>query len=274
MQYNTENIMIPTSEWVICREGRTMPNRCVAYGCQKTHEDNVTLFKFPKESAEYHIWEKQVQRTRNNWTAKSTSHLCSDHFGKDCFEPKPSAAVKGTVPKVSLKLKEGSVPTVFIRPPCSSCGGDGRDCSTCTPRAKKGRNMGNHKDRTTLEGPAGTAGPFQRSTGGLEPEENDDDDDDEDDDDDDDDDDEEENEEAVISPTKGPASPSKVSSPKEDEPAVCEMCGIVGTKDTFYSKTKRFCSVSCSRSYSSNSKKASILARLQVRAQQGAAVCF
>ncbi|XP_063164283.1 lethal(3)malignant brain tumor-like protein 2 isoform X3 [Candoia aspera] len=47
------------------------------------------------------------------------------------------------------------------------------------------------------------------------------------------------------------------------EPAVCEMCGIVGTKDAFFSKTKRFCSVSCSRSYSSNSKKASILARLQ-----------
>ncbi|XP_041098188.1 lethal(3)malignant brain tumor-like protein 2, partial [Polyodon spathula] len=41
------------------------------------------------------------------------------------------------------------------------------------------------------------------------------------------------------------------------------MCGIVGTRDSFFSKTKRFCSVSCSRSYSSNSKKASILARLQ-----------
>uniref|UniRef100_A0AC11D2Y5 L3MBTL histone methyl-lysine binding protein 2 n=1 Tax=Ovis aries TaxID=9940 RepID=A0AC11D2Y5_SHEEP len=48
------------------------------------------------------------------------------------------------------------------------------------------------------------------------------------------------------------------------EPAVCEMCGIVGTREAFFSKTKRFCSVSCSRSYSSNSKKASILARLQV----------
>lgn len=47
--------------------------------------------------------------------------------------------------------------------------------------------------------------------------------------------------------------------------AVCEMCGIVGTREAFFSKTKRFCSVSCSRSYSSNSKKASILARLQVR---------
>ncbi|KAL6457701.1 hypothetical protein MHYP_G00346640 [Metynnis hypsauchen] len=41
------------------------------------------------------------------------------------------------------------------------------------------------------------------------------------------------------------------------------MCGMVGVRDAFYSKTKRFCSVSCSRSYSSNSKKASIMARLQ-----------
>lgn len=47
--------------------------------------------------------------------------------------------------------------------------------------------------------------------------------------------------------------------------ATCEMCGMVGVRDAFYSKTKRFCSVSCSRSYSSNSKKASILARLQVQ---------
>ncbi|XP_035384819.1 MBT domain-containing protein 1-like isoform X2 [Electrophorus electricus] len=45
--------------------------------------------------------------------------------------------------------------------------------------------------------------------------------------------------------------------------STCEMCGMVGVRDAFYSKTKRFCSVSCSRSYSSNSKKASILARLQ-----------
>ncbi|XP_075689648.1 lethal(3)malignant brain tumor-like protein 2 isoform X2 [Rhinoderma darwinii] len=47
------------------------------------------------------------------------------------------------------------------------------------------------------------------------------------------------------------------------EPAICEMCGIVGTRESFFSKTKRFCNVSCSRSYSSNSKKASVLARLQ-----------
>ncbi|KAM9324480.1 lethal(3)malignant brain tumor-like protein 2 [Gastrophryne carolinensis] len=56
---------------------------------------------------------------------------------------------------------------------------------------------------------------------------------------------------------------TEVVEEKGSGPAICEMCGIVGTRDTFFSKTKRFCSVSCSRSYSSNSKKASILARLQ-----------
>ncbi len=44
----------------------------------------------------------------------------------------------------------------------------------------------------------------------------------------------------------------------------CEMCGTKGTTETFFSRSKRFCSVSCSRSYSSNAKKSSILARLQV----------
>uniref|UniRef100_A0A674PBB0 FCS-type domain-containing protein n=1 Tax=Takifugu rubripes TaxID=31033 RepID=A0A674PBB0_TAKRU len=47
--------------------------------------------------------------------------------------------------------------------------------------------------------------------------------------------------------------------------STCEMCGMVGVRDAFYSKTKRFCNVSCSRSFSSNSKKASVLARLQGR---------
>lgn len=50
-----------------------------------------------------------------------------------------------------------------------------------------------------------------------------------------------------------------------ERPVICEMCGTKGTIGTFFSKSKRFCSISCSRSYSSNSKKSSILARLQGR---------
>lgn len=31
--------------------------------------------------------------------------------------------------------------------------------------------------------------------------------------------------------------------------ATCEYCGRVGVRDAFYSKTKRFCSMACSRNY-------------------------
>ncbi|XP_066040303.1 lethal(3)malignant brain tumor-like protein 2 isoform X3 [Chamaea fasciata] len=68
--------------------------------------------------------------------------------------------------------------------------------------------------------------------------------------------------ELLTSPMHQPST-GRLAEDSGSEPAVCEMCGIVGTREAFFSKTKRFCSVSCSRSYSSNSKKASILARLQ-----------
>uniref|UniRef100_A0A3Q2FFA5 THAP-type domain-containing protein n=1 Tax=Cyprinodon variegatus TaxID=28743 RepID=A0A3Q2FFA5_CYPVA len=71
-----------------------MPYHCVAYGCGKTVEDGVTLFKFPKDPDEFRKWEKQVQRTRVKWAATHFSHLCSDHFGKEYFEGKlPSGAL-------------------------------------------------------------------------------------------------------------------------------------------------------------------------------------
>ncbi|KAJ8263932.1 hypothetical protein GJAV_G00143220 [Gymnothorax javanicus] len=166
----------------------------------------------------------------------------------------------------------------------NSCGGDTKDCTVCSRNGKRFRvTMSKEKlsvepkDRTLGEESAGTVGPLQGITGGLEHEEEDDDDDDDDvSDNDEEEEDEEEDEEekdedgvddpleeAVMALSKDPSSPSKESPLKDDGPAVCEMCGIVGIKGTFYSRTKRFCSVSCSRSYSSNSKKASILARLQ-----------
>ncbi|KAM4650392.1 lethal(3)malignant brain tumor-like protein 2 isoform 2-T2 [Discoglossus pictus] len=73
-------------------------------------------------------------------------------------------------------------------------------------------------------------------------------------------DDEEDEEASSLHPHSGSG---KVMVENVSDPAICEMCGVVGTRGCFFSKTKRFCSVSCSRSYSSNSKKASILARLQ-----------
>ncbi|XP_056912991.1 lethal(3)malignant brain tumor-like protein 2 isoform X2 [Takifugu flavidus] len=183
-----------------------MPHPCVAYGCGKTAEDDVTLFKFPKDPLEFRKWEKQVQRTRNDWVATPNSYLCSEHFGREYFEPKHS----------SPKLKPGAVPTVFVRPHCTHCYGVG--CRSCLPAVQQ---QSSREDRESTA---------------------------------------EYNE---VAPAKPDASSGLVD--EDLRPVVCEMCGYSGSVDTFFSKTKRFCSMSCSRSYSSNSKRFSILARLQGR---------
>ncbi|XP_072523059.1 lethal(3)malignant brain tumor-like protein 2 isoform X1 [Salminus brasiliensis] len=221
-----------------------MPNCCAAYGCGKTHKDNVTMFRFPKDLDDFRKWEKQVQRTRRKWYAKGFSFLCSEHFSKDCFEPRSTAVAKAMGFK-GLKLKEGAVPTIFIRRPCGNCNGKG--CVSCSPKKKKqdtGTEAQNH------EAAGYTGAPVDADSDAEEEEDK-----------------EKEDEhmelehsdEGVTSPTSGP----RVSLGRNDKPVVCEMCGISGTRGTFYSRSKRFCSSSCSRSFSSNSKKSSILARLQ-----------
>lgn len=102
---------------------KKMPYHCVAYGCGKTSEDGVTLYKFPKDPEEFRKWEKQVQRTRVHWVATPNSYLCSEHFGKEYFEPKSATG--------ALRLRPGAAPTVFVRPHCPSCSGAG--CVKCLP---------------------------------------------------------------------------------------------------------------------------------------------
>ncbi|XP_026207597.1 lethal(3)malignant brain tumor-like protein 2 isoform X2 [Anabas testudineus] len=197
-----------------------MPYHCVAYGCGKTAEDGVTLFKFPKHPDEFRKWEKQVQRSRTQWVATPNSHLCSEHFGKEYFEPRPATG--------ALKLKPGAAPTVFVRPHCSSCNGVG--CSSCLPAIQRRGIVaeynitGQHKETAPIQFDDTSGGEEEHVTGG-----------------------------GVKLGEKN----------REERPVVCEMCGTTGNISTFFSKTKRFCSTSCSRSYSSNSKKSSILARLQ-----------
>ncbi|XP_056285750.1 lethal(3)malignant brain tumor-like protein 2 isoform X2 [Pseudoliparis swirei] len=203
-----------------------MPYHCVAYGCGKTAEDGAKLFRFPKDHEEFRKWEKQVQRTRTQWVATPNSHLCREHFGKEYFEPRPHTAAPA--------LKPGAVPTVFVRPHCFSCEGAG--CSDCLPAIQRRGITAEPKERATSAENNETAstqvdeadggGGKERLTGGG---------------------------------TK------QGGKNKEERPVVCELCGTTGRFSTFFSKTKRFCSLSCSRSYSSNSKKSSILARLQGR---------
>ncbi|XP_031699545.1 lethal(3)malignant brain tumor-like protein 2 isoform X1 [Anarrhichthys ocellatus] len=203
-----------------------MPYHCVAYGCGKTAEDGVRLFRFPKDPEEFRKWEKQVQRTRTQWVAMPNSHLCSEHFGKEYFEPRPATA--------ALTLKMGAVPTVFVRPHCVSCNGVG--CSNCLPAIQRRGITAEPRERTTSAENNEVASTQFDDTDGRGDKEH-------------------------LTGGEG----MKRGEKNKERPVVCEMCGTTGTTSTFFSKTKRFCSISCSRSYSSNSKKSSILARLQGR---------
>lgn len=201
-----------------------MPYHCVAYGCGKTSEDGVTLYKFPKDPEEFRKWEKQVQRTRVHWVATPSSYLCSEHFGKEYFEPKSATG--------ALRLRPGAAPTVFVRPHCPSCSGAG--CAKCLPAIQQRGITPAPKEHTPEK--KGIVRPRNNDhIGGG-------------------------HEEYGQSEMKKSGRKNK-----EEHPAVCEMCGTSGSSSTFFSRTKRFCSTSCSRSFSSNSKKSSILARLQGR---------
>uniref|UniRef100_G3NM16 THAP domain-containing protein 1 n=2 Tax=Gasterosteus aculeatus TaxID=69293 RepID=G3NM16_GASAC len=205
-----------------------MPYHCVAFGCGKTAEDGVKLFKFPKDPEEFRKWEKQVQRTRSQWVATSSSHLCSEHFGKEYFEPKQLPG--------ALVLKLGAVPTVFVRPHCSSCNGVG--CSKCLPAIQRRGITAEPKERAaSAEYNETASAQFDETDGGGDKD------------------------------LTGHLTGEGVmwGGGNKEVPVVCEMCGTTGSMSAFFSKTKRFCSISCSRSYSSNSKKTSILARLQGR---------
>ncbi|CAN9508991.1 unnamed protein product [Ophioblennius macclurei] len=200
-----------------------MPYHCVAYGCGKTADDGVTLYKFPKDPEEFRKWEKQVQRTRVHWVATPNSHLCSEHFGKEYFETKAPSGV--------LKLKPGAAPTVFVRPHCSSCNGVG--CSSCLPAIQHRSIAAVSRESSSPQADYNANVPIPDSVSKV-------------------------NKKHF---TRGRRKPSEKL--PDDHPVVCEMCGTTGTVGTFFSKSKRFCNISCARSYSSNSKKSSIMARLK-----------
>lgn len=71
------------------------------------------VFRFPKDTALKKRWTDQVKRTRSNWTWPSkNSVVCSEHFTKDCFDNANDLYKSFGIKK---RLKEGAVPTVFIR---------------------------------------------------------------------------------------------------------------------------------------------------------------
>ncbi len=87
-----------------------MVNRCVAAGCSNTHNDGVSLHKFPIDPVLKDKWVKQVRRTRAKWTATKYSVLCSEHFSVDSFQVE------------SQRLKLDAVPSIFPRQSATGAG--------------------------------------------------------------------------------------------------------------------------------------------------------
>ncbi|XP_061905609.1 peroxynitrite isomerase THAP4-like isoform X1 [Entelurus aequoreus] len=99
--------------------------RCVAAGCSntKTNTTGVALFLFPKDGGQALLWNKEVKRTRLDWTTHTKySVLCSEHFEQSCFEEGHlQRAAMGIATTRRLVLKKGAKPTIFNRPrPCLS----------------------------------------------------------------------------------------------------------------------------------------------------------
>ncbi|XP_061750007.1 uncharacterized protein LOC133549001 isoform X5 [Nerophis ophidion] len=93
-------------------------NRCIAAGCSNTNRAGVSLFRFPKDDSQALLWNREVKRTRLDWTTHTKySMLCSDHFEKSCFEEGPLLrAQMGIATPRRLVLKKGAGPTIFNIP--------------------------------------------------------------------------------------------------------------------------------------------------------------
>ena len=91
-----------------------MVNRCVAAGCSNTPSDRISLHKFPTSPKLCEKWEKQVRRTRAQWTVMKSSVLCSEQFTKDSFEVNSTIVATFGISK-KRRLKPDAVPTTFPR---------------------------------------------------------------------------------------------------------------------------------------------------------------
>ncbi|XP_077358315.1 lethal(3)malignant brain tumor-like protein 2 isoform X2 [Festucalex cinctus] len=192
-----------------------MPYYCVAYGCGKSSENNVTLFRFPKDPEEFRKWEKQVQRTRCDWFASPNCYLCSDHFGKDYFESISPFGVP--------KLRPGAVPTVFVRPHCS-CNGNG--CNDCLPSIKHGSINAEPKECN-----------ITTKSNEIVP--------------------------SMSHDVERQKQGKRRKQSKKGKKVTCEKCGTTGYRSSFYSKSKRFCNVTCARSFASRFRKSNTATRLE-----------
>lgn len=84
---------------------------CAAFGCTNSSQKGRGMFIFPKDKRLREVWTKKVNR--ENWTPSAYSRLCDEHFEEECFEIKPSVAQSIGYTRKGLRLRKGSIPTIF-----------------------------------------------------------------------------------------------------------------------------------------------------------------
>ena len=75
----------PTDEYAKKKKNRR--NRCVAYGCGNTSNNEISVHRFPTDLERRQTWEKFVMHRRADFKkATANSVLCSFHFTLDSYE--------------------------------------------------------------------------------------------------------------------------------------------------------------------------------------------
>ena len=90
---------------------------CVAFGCNNSTLQGVSLHKFPwkRNHKLAKEWEKRVATTRANWKATRWSRLCSAHFTVDSYTFS-SRTRRIFDPMYPVVLEEDAIPTIFPKP--------------------------------------------------------------------------------------------------------------------------------------------------------------
>ncbi|KAJ8278415.1 hypothetical protein GJAV_G00087370 [Gymnothorax javanicus] len=117
-----------------------MPRRCVVAGCSNETDSarNISIHTFPSDTKQRQIWEKQVQMTRAKWTARRSSHICSEHFEEKCFEESPTIMAEFGLPVARKRiLKPGSIPTIFPEPSKTPQDEHENVCGKTVPKSAK-----------------------------------------------------------------------------------------------------------------------------------------
>ncbi|KAJ8301015.1 hypothetical protein KUTeg_022534 [Tegillarca granosa] len=84
---------------------------CVAFNCNSTSGQGVSLFTFPKDDRIRKVWVSKIRR--EGFVPTATSRLCAKHFELEMFVHNPQIMMSAGFKPKSLRLVPDAVPTIF-----------------------------------------------------------------------------------------------------------------------------------------------------------------